>query len=208
MKQSGRTNRMLQYVIQRYRNHMPTMVVGANNNHAELLSKTLGELLTERDRALENKAPKIIFTSVGTLSDKQAMYQYNYRTNRFANSPGDPELEVVFDHFAMETHLPEVIAYLAATETIADPITWMIDTARVLSLTQSVHLIVPTDDIPFFEERLHGLPVTLEDGSMLRVLNWVSLRREGVKTQKQTLLFHPEHLRARFEGALSTITRF
>jgi hypothetical protein len=211
MRHTGRTTRMLQYVIHRYRNQMRTVVVARDGNHMKLLMETMDSMLTsERDRALKSKSTDVLlFTTLATVSAPDSAYplhKYDYRTNRFAHVALD--IEVVFDHFAMETHLEAVIRYLKAAGEIADPITWMVDTARMLSYARRVCLIVPADDITRIEDHLVGYNVTVEDGTLMRRLNWATLERQGANSQDQILLFHPDYLQARFEGALSTITRF
>ena len=204
-RRTGRTTNMLRYAIQRARNDMPTIIVGADSNHAQRLLTTLRQSQTERDlkRFVPGDKSICAISLTDALSAKYSLSGYNYSTNRFDRTP--PDVEVLFDHYALETHLAGIIKYLNASEYIVGHDLWLINTARMLSVNADINIVVEDGVVQYFTEKLEGYPrVTVMRFSELDVRHTMPFSKgERVQT-----LFQPSALHKAFKGALSQIWRF
>lgn len=207
-RRTGRTTRMLQYALHRIRNRMTTTVVAKDRNHAKGLELMFETLRSDRDKQNAERYGRIGIISLSDMfpvrQSPKSLGDYNYETNRLKSI--EPEIEVLFDHFAMECHLDKIIAYLDAASYVSNYDTWLLETARMLSVTKRVGLVVAPDHVLYFSEKLEGCDVEIMSDS--DNVDYVGLDFKPNINAKHQLLFHPEYLRHLFEGALSTITRF
>lgn len=209
-RSTGRTTNMLRYAIQRWRNRMPTVIVGKDIRHVDTLGTQLQSLFNERDRAellTRDPVDNIAFVRLDDLVLKSHSRgpvkhgAYGYSDNRFYTSR--PQDEVLFDHFALEYHLAKVVAYLDAIRPVIDANLWLITTARVLSVSGQVAIVVPLDQFEYFAEKLQSHNVKVVADDVPTGINWTDLSFNHLQT-----LFHPVALHAHFKGALEQITRF
>jgi hypothetical protein len=193
-------------------------VFAASRDHMGTMGRQLEDLVPKKKKVRAQIKERLWVCSFqdvtqGNLGRFGIYRNYNYRTNSFVRVdpklPPEERVVSLIDHYALETHLGNVIKYLRTAQHLANHTQWLIDTARMLTmLGRKVYVV--TDD-PETRQRIAEADlhrsVSVEDGEHLSNLNLLDQELIGAHPNTQ-LLIEPKTLERHFRGALAEINRW
>ncbi len=219
LRQSGRTTRMLQYVIAEAFADQPMMIVCNSVAHTlqmmlmfkalvpeGMTLKTLPMFISISDLARRGYGNPHLLPGTGT---RDRVCGFNYKTARMEQfvAAGEQTPEIVFDHYALEVHLQNITQYLKRTREMGVTTGTLIDTARLMSLQGRTYLLTHTANVRFYQILCEDYNVSVEDGFMLDNLDWLKLKLDKM-WPGTSLVFDPVYLEMLFEGSLKEIHRW